>query len=49
MFKYIDNKIYEGKGFPPDFDIKVTLRTVFLPKNYVDDPQLDKAITLIAP
>ena len=49
MFKYIDNKIYEGKGFPPDFDIKVTLRTVFLPNNYVDDPQLDKAITIIAP
>lgn len=49
MFKYIDNKIYEGKGFPPDFDIKETLRTVFLPNNYVDDPQLDKAITIIAP
>lgn len=49
MFKYIDNKIYEGKGFPPDVEIKVKLSDIFLPNNYVDDPQLDKAITLIAP
>ena len=49
MFKYINNKIYEGKGFPPDFDIKVKLSDIFLPNNYVDDPQLDKAVTIITP
>ena len=49
MFKYIDNKIYEGKGFPPDFDIKVRLSQIFLPNNYVDDPQLDKAVNIITP
>ena len=47
MFKYMDGKIYEGKGFPPDYEVKVTLNKVFLPNNYVDDPQLDKAITLL--
>ncbi len=49
MFKYIDGKIYEGKGFPPDFDIKVKLTDIFLPNNFVDDPQLDKAIKIITP
>ncbi len=49
MFKYIDGKIYEGKGFPPDDDIKVKLSDIFLPNNFVDDPQLDKAIKIIAP
>ena len=49
MFKYIDNKIYEGKGFPPDFDIKITPRNTFLANNYVDDSQLDKAISIVAP
>ncbi len=49
MFKYIDNKIYEGKGFPPDYDIKERLNQIFLPNNYVDDPQLDKAISIITP
>ncbi len=47
MFKYINGNIYEGKGFPPDYDIKVTPSQVFLPNNYVDDPQLDKAIKLL--
>jgi len=47
QFRYIDDKIYEGKGFPPDVDIKQTLTTVFLRNNYIDDPQLDKAITLL--
>ncbi len=47
MFKYIDGNIYEGKGFPPDYDIKVALNQVFLRNNFVDDPQLDKAVTLI--
>ncbi|HVX50207.1 MAG TPA: S41 family peptidase [Chitinophagaceae bacterium] len=47
QFKYIDGKVYEGKGFPPDVDIKQTLNTVFLRNNYIDDPQLDKAITLL--
>lgn len=47
QFKYIDDKIYEGKGFPPDYTIKQTPRTVFLPNNYIDDPQLDKAIKLL--
>jgi hypothetical protein len=42
-FKYIDGKIYEGKGFPPD---------VFVPYNLTalqtgDDLQLDKAISLV--
>ena len=47
MFKYINGNIYEGKGFPPDYDIKVTPDKVFLPNNYVDDPQLDKAVSLL--
>jgi hypothetical protein len=47
MFKYIDGKIYEGKGFPPDYDIKQTVNSVFLRNNYIDDPQLDKAISLL--
>ena len=49
MFKYIDNKIYEGKGFPPDYDIKVKLSDIFLPNNFVNDPQLNKAISIITP
>lgn len=49
MFKYINNTIYEGKGFPPDIDIKVTLHDIFLPNNYVNDPQLNKAISIVAP
>jgi C-terminal processing protease CtpA/Prc len=47
MFKYINGNIYEGKGFAPDYDIKVKLDQVFLRNNYVDDPQLDKAISLL--
>ncbi len=47
MFKYMDDKIYEGKGFPPDYELKQTLSTVFLRNNFIDDPQLDKAISLL--
>ncbi len=47
MFKYIDDKIYEGKGFPPDYEVKQTLNTVFLRNNNIDDPQLDKALSLL--
>jgi hypothetical protein len=47
VFKYINNNIYEGKGFPPDYDIKVTPAQLFLGNNTVDDPQLDKAIALL--
>lgn len=46
-FKYLDGNVYEGKGFPPDYDIKVKLNQVFLPGNTIDDPQLDKAISLL--
>lgn len=46
-FKYIDGTVYEGKGFPPNFDVKVSLNQVFLSNNTVDDPQLDKAISLL--
>ncbi len=47
MFKYINGKIYEGRGFPPDYDVKVTPSQLFLANNKVDDPQLDKAISLL--
>lgn len=47
MFKYMDDNIYEGKGFPPDYTVKQTPTTVFLRNNFVDDPQLDKAISLM--
>jgi len=47
MFKYMNDSIYEGKGFPPDYLLKQTPATVFLQNNFVDDPQLDKAISLI--
>jgi len=47
MFKYMDGKIYEGKGFPPDYTIKPTLQQVLVSNTTVDDPQLDKAISLL--
>ena len=47
MFKYKDNKIYEGQGFPPDYVVKVTPDQIFLPNDVVDDPQLNKAISLL--
>ncbi len=47
MFKYMDGKIYEGKGFPPDYAVKPTLRQVLVSNTTVDDPQLDKAISLL--
>jgi len=42
-FKYIDGKIYEGKGFPPDINVPFDHAAVLLN----DDPQLDTAISLI--
>lgn len=43
QFKYLDGKMYEGSGFPPDiyvpFDLNALLNKI--------DPQLEKAITLI--
>lgn len=42
-FKYIDGKAYEGKGFPPDFPVKINPDTL----NRGDDEMLDKAIALI--
>lgn len=42
-FKYINDSIYEGKGFPPD--INVPFNQAALQNG--DDPQMDKAISLI--
>lgn len=42
-FKYLDGKIYENKGFPPDIPISFNLTAL----HSGDDPQLDKAISLI--
>ena len=42
-FKYLDNNIYEGKGFPPD--IAVPFDPAALESG--DDPALDKAISQI--
>jgi hypothetical protein len=49
MFRYIDGKIYEGLGFPPDVELKVTPDQVFLANNFVNDPQLVKAVSNIGP
>jgi hypothetical protein len=43
IFKYLDDKIYEGIGFPPDF--LVPFNKVMLNQGY--DQQLEKAISLI--
>jgi carboxyl-terminal processing protease len=42
-FKYIDGKIYEGKGFPPDYPVPYDPAAL----GALDDPQLDKAISLL--
>ena len=42
-FKYIDGKIYEGKGFPPDYPVAFDPQAL----NTGDDPQLDKVLSLI--
>jgi carboxyl-terminal processing protease len=42
-FKYLNNKSYEGVGFPPDFLIPFSLQSL----NQNRDLQLEKAITLI--
>ena len=41
-FKYIDGKIYEGKGFPPDYPVPYNIAAI----GNGDDPQMDKALTL---
>jgi carboxyl-terminal processing protease len=43
MFKYLDDKIYEGIGFPPDFLIPFNKEML----NQGVDQQLEKAISLI--
>ena len=42
-FKYVDGKIYEGKGFPPDYNIPFNAAAV----SSGDDPQMNKALSLI--
>lgn len=42
-FKYVDGKIYEEKGFPPDIAVPFNLASLYAGK----DLQLDKAISLI--
>jgi len=43
MFKYIDGNIYEGKGFPPDYDVPFSLNAF----QTTGDTQLEKALTLM--
>jgi hypothetical protein len=47
MFRYMDGKIYEGLGFPPDVELKVTPAQIFLANHFVNDPQLVKAVSNI--
>ena len=47
MFKYINGNVYEGKGFPPDYVVKVGPKDIYLANNVLKDPQLEKAISLI--
>lgn len=42
-FKYIDEKMYEGAGFPPDYPVPYSLRAL----SSGDDPQMDKVMSLI--
>jgi carboxyl-terminal processing protease len=42
-FRYIDGKVYEGKGFPPDVTVPFDFGALY----GGDDPALDKAISLI--
>lgn len=41
-FKYIDGKIYEGLGFPPDYPVAFNI----LALDSGDDPQMDKVLSL---
>lgn len=43
QFKYIDNKIYEGKGFPPDINVPFNLSALQNGKDSV----LEKAVSII--
>jgi hypothetical protein len=45
MLKYKDGKIYEGKGFPPDYEINYTTQVAGVKSG--TDPQLEKAISVI--
>jgi carboxyl-terminal processing protease len=42
-FKYVDGKIYEGRGFPPDYPVPYNAQALSL--GY--DPQLEKVLSLI--
>jgi carboxyl-terminal processing protease len=42
-FKYINGKIYEGKGFPPDYPVAFNLQSL----DSGIDPQLNKALSLV--
>ena len=43
MFKYIDGNIYEGKGFPPDYEVPFSLNSF----QTSGDKQLEKAVSLM--
>lgn len=43
LFKYIDGNIYEGKGFPPDYDVPFSLNSF----QTSGDKQLEKALSLM--
>ena len=43
MFKYIDGNIYEGKGFPPDYNVPFNLHAF----QTTGDTQLEKALSLM--
>ena len=43
MFKYIDGKIYEGKGFPPDYNVPFSLHAF----QTSGDTQLENALSLM--
>jgi C-terminal processing protease CtpA/Prc len=42
-FKYIDGKIYEGIGFPPDYPVAFDIHAL----DSGDDPQMDKVLSLV--
>jgi carboxyl-terminal processing protease len=42
-FKYIDGRIYEGLGFPPDYQVPFNAQAI----SSGDDPQLDKVLSLV--
>ena len=46
MFKYINGNIYEGKGFPPDQEVKAYPNKVYT-GSVKTDPQLDAAIKIL--